>query len=243
LPIAVIAAFLRLGRKYEIVQLHTEAVTRLEYEFPSSLEKCQVMVDFTMIDDTGCLPSLVFEVIQLAHENDLQHLLPWAYYLCCRFVSFEDIFNSFESENGRRVELSTEDKRACITGWRKLIASQSIAPFCWLTSDDYPEWTLATTAACKNKEKCIAARKAIYHELFQDMLICNAIMFWDSAWEASMCAICVNKSRREHNAGLAERWELLPLAFGLPDWNELLSSKASIPTYVLSLLLQFLPLT
>lgn len=238
----MIAAFLRLGRKYEIVQLHAEAVTRLEYEFPSSLKKCEEMVDFTMIDDTGCLASLVFEVIQLARENDLQCLLPWAYYLCCRF-SFEDIFNSFESRNGRRVELSTEDKRACITGWRKLASSQSSTPFCWLTWDGYPEWTLATFAACEDRAKCIAARKAIHHELFPDMLICNAVVFWDSAWEVSMCAICVSESRREHDAGLAERWELLPSVFGLPDWDELLSSKASIPTYVLSNLLQFLPLT
>lgn len=38
LPIVAVAALLRLGTKYDIEVLRTEAVKRLVYEFPTSLQ-------------------------------------------------------------------------------------------------------------------------------------------------------------------------------------------------------------
>src|SRR5882762_6695162 len=38
-PISVIAAFLRLGKKYGIDQLRSEAVIRLSFHFPTTLEE------------------------------------------------------------------------------------------------------------------------------------------------------------------------------------------------------------
>jgi len=222
LSLSVIAAFLRLGRKYEIAQLHTEALTRLNYEFPSTLEKCEEMVDFTMIEDDRPLASLVFEVIELAHEHNLRHLLPWAYTVCCHDITFEDIFGTFDLDNGRRIKLANKDQRICIIGWRDLVSVQTKLPFFWLSNDGNPIWD-ELVAACGSKRRCIAARQKLRDEIFchGEAPKCCAMTFWDTEWGVDMCGVCGAEAKEMHHQALVKLWYRLPTIFGLPGWDKI----------------------
>jgi hypothetical protein len=79
LPFPVVAAMLRLGKKYEFDHLRDEALLRLTSEFPTKLEEWDALPDhFTHIIDRK---GLLFDIIRLAIECGVQSILPAAYFL------------------------------------------------------------------------------------------------------------------------------------------------------------------
>jgi hypothetical protein len=218
----VIAAFLRLGRKYEITQLQAEAITRLRYEFPASLEQCEGMVDYSMVEEDRPRAALVFEVIELAHEHNLRHLLPWAYSVCCHHLSFEDIFGTIGLANGRCIRLSSNDLRICMIGWRDLVRVQTKLPFFWLSNDGNPTWD-ALVSACSSKRRCIAARQKLRDQIFAhgEAPKCCALTFWNAEWAVDMCSVCESEAKDMHHEALVKLWHRLPTIFDLPQWDKL----------------------
>lgn len=84
LPFPVVAAMLRLGKKYEFDHLRDEALLRLTSEFPTTLEEWDALPDhFTHIVDRK---GLLFDIISLAIECRVQSILPAAYVLAVNDV-------------------------------------------------------------------------------------------------------------------------------------------------------------
>jgi len=79
LPFPVVAAMLRLGKKYEFDHLRDEALLRLTSEFPTKLEEWDALPNrFTHIVNRK---GLLFDIISLAIECGVQSILPAAYFL------------------------------------------------------------------------------------------------------------------------------------------------------------------
>jgi hypothetical protein len=76
----VLAAMIRMGRKYEIDYLREEALVRLTTEFPTTLTEWDKLPHFytQIVHQNGIL----FDIINLALQNDIKSILPAAYYLC-----------------------------------------------------------------------------------------------------------------------------------------------------------------
>jgi hypothetical protein len=106
-------AFLRLGRKYDIQQLYSEALTRLEFEFPSTLEQYDrsSAYSWTLILSSGVHAgyTLVSAVINLGRENDILHILPLAFYIICSSHTAKELIEAMEQSEGSALELSVFD--------------------------------------------------------------------------------------------------------------------------------------
>jgi predicted KAP-like P-loop ATPase len=82
IPLSTLVAFLRLGKKYKIEQLYLEVCDRLIHEFPSTLNSWdKVCHKFTLIDGVD---GILFDMIALAREVNLQSILPAVFYGWCK---------------------------------------------------------------------------------------------------------------------------------------------------------------
>jgi hypothetical protein len=83
LPFAVVAALIRLGRKYNFRDLLDTAVECLMFENPTTLEGYDALLT---ADDTyqttriSEQPGILYDMLTLARENNIESALPCAYY-------------------------------------------------------------------------------------------------------------------------------------------------------------------
>lgn len=83
---------IRMGRKYELEQLRNEALVRLTSEFPIKMEAWESLppVYTHLVERDG----LLFDIVNLALENDIRSILPSAYYLCVQDLVHTPLFIS-----------------------------------------------------------------------------------------------------------------------------------------------------
>ncbi|KIM82681.1 hypothetical protein PILCRDRAFT_70265 [Piloderma croceum F 1598] len=218
-PLAVIAAFLRLGRKYDIQQLYSEATKRLESEFPSTFEEFDNVADcFSLIDYDGDDKEISFTIINLARENDVLSVLPGAFYAICTLHDMKEFVEAMERSEGSATELSVFDQRVVIKGRHSLLERQATETYKWLWQED-------TFAAICTANNCAKNRRELLHMYWFPQVSCSALATWQLEWEKNYCKACVRKSKELHNAGRRKIWEELPLFFGLPGWEELTKKK------------------
>jgi hypothetical protein len=207
-----LAAFLRLGKKYEIQQLYAESVARLSREFPSTLAKWEAAHDKNLEIESS--PTLAFDVINLARETGFLAVLPTAFYHYCDVsLNIKGIFDGVERSDGSVVILRPEDQRACMMGWQQLIETQARETFSWLNT---------STAFCYTQRQCNSARGIHFSNLSHPIPSCLALEPWDADWEEGLCQTCVAASKGLHNSGRLKMWNLLPSFFSLPPWEKLL---------------------
>jgi len=72
-----VAAMLRLGTKYDIVDLRTQALEILHYEYPTTLEDYDKSYDAPRLDYHD--PTTSSRILNLALEFSLETVLPVAY--------------------------------------------------------------------------------------------------------------------------------------------------------------------
>jgi hypothetical protein len=82
LPFAVVAALIRLGRKYNFHDILELAVERVTFENPKTLEEYQGLFSDRKYRSTRIVPynGIFFDIITLARENNILSALPSAYY-------------------------------------------------------------------------------------------------------------------------------------------------------------------
>lgn len=209
----MVAAFARLGTKYEFRQLRTEAVKRLTFEFPSQLNRLETQHSGTRIIGAN---GLVFRAITLARETNMLFVLPCAMAICCQSYTIHDILNGVGSPDYPHMLLSTEDQRACLSGWYDLIHMQAKETFKWL--DPHMRDTLFPD--CVSRARCTKARARILYSMSHPISLCNPFSLF--VWEMVMCVNCTIISKVQHEKGRTNIWNDLPSFFGLPGWDELL---------------------
>lgn len=214
----VLAAFLRLGKKYEILQLYKESLARLSREFPSSLAEWEKARGKALEIEPSL--SLAFDVINLARETGTIILLPAAFYnyLDCTELNVKDIFEGIKREDGSVALLSPEDQRNCITGWQEIVKAQARETFSWLKTDAFP---------CDSHDRricCNIARQMHSFDLSYPIPCCHALDPWNAKWEQGLCSTCIPTSMTSHGIGRRKMWNSLPSFFSLPPWEELLEN-------------------
>lgn len=121
LPFDVVAAFLRLGEKYSIAVLTTDALTRLKYEYPSTLEARDQSEHDSMIKHPGFLGFWAqnTDVINLARGlRCAQCILPAAFHNAVEINHHRVVLEETRLD-GSKVSLCSEDQVIAITGWIK----------------------------------------------------------------------------------------------------------------------------
>lgn len=87
LPFGVVAALIRLGRKYDFRDLLDAAVERLMFENPTTLEGFDALLTDNRYQTTRILhqPGILYDILTLARENNIQSALPCAYYRAIQY--------------------------------------------------------------------------------------------------------------------------------------------------------------
>jgi len=211
LPISIIAAFLRLGQKYEIDQLRSEAVTRLSYDFPTTLEEFDQSFKETL---SHCDGVLLFTSINLARECNLLSVLPSALYACSNTMAVQDILRGVLLDDGTRCIMSPVDQEGCITGWFTLLEKQATKTLKWVDPRE-------SFAGCTNPQGCDAGRSTLLRFFWHPVPKLFPLIRWDPIFDSTFCSFCSQKSREIHEAGRQSVWNEIPSIFGLPEWEEL----------------------
>ena len=218
LPFDVVAAFLRLGLKYNIKSLRDEATTRLTYEFPSSLEFYDRMVDGEMIELSY---SFINATINLVRECQyLTYILPVAFYLR---TGKDYFFKPPVSGDDKQVQLSLEDKCTLLEGWHTIAGAQHKHTYRWLHQ------TTPLSVSCRSKSSCHTARSTLVLKEFTPIPSISGLNLFEE-WPTDgikLCAHCETAAKTYHDEGRKRLWQMLPSFFGLPKWDELLKEKVS----------------
>lgn len=208
------SAFLRLGRKYDIDVLRVEALRRVFYDVPTTLNEFDSRYesnDKRMIIRSG---SLWLDIVNLAREHDLQSVIPLALYLCCCLLDRPggNILKGLRREDGTDALLSTGDQLACYSSHRQLLRLQGTTAYAWLSAEGIQQ-------SCQSPRVCSSTRKLhVLHEFFP--LAClQGLEKWSDF--GAMCAHCVQVAQQGHSEGRKAFWDKLPEVFGLPGWDTL----------------------
>ena len=120
----VVAAFLRLGDKYNIATLKKDAIMRLQYDFPSTLGGLGLDATDSMIKTNETTTTLARDAVNLAREvGCIDSILPWAFHVLGSHGIHKVVLEGTRSD-GSRVSLSSADQAIIITGWANGLRQQ-----------------------------------------------------------------------------------------------------------------------
>lgn len=222
LPIGIIAAFVRLGKKYQIDAVLSEALRRLYHEFPVELaELDQSRAKTTAITRSD---STYIDVVNLAREQNLLSVLPYALHCCSKKFS-DDLVKGAKREDHTIAVLSSIDERAVLVATHPLLRLRATTTFSWLDAPGHE--------GCKINEACEHGRNRLMKKSLFPVHVYGGLICWKDDWEWDICAHCVMRAKRLHGVGRYEYWSQLPSIFGLPNWEELKKERILSTTYAL----------
>ncbi|KAJ7350550.1 hypothetical protein DFH08DRAFT_861737 [Mycena albidolilacea] len=212
LPFAVVATLIRLRRKYDFRDLLDTAAERLTFENPTILEEFDVL----KTDGQGPYrlarilnhPGIFYDMLTLARENNIQSVLPCAYYRAVEHSNH--LFDGISREDRTRASLAPIDQRRCARGREALDKFHG--------EDGYPlDWVYSKTQNDCSKPQCKDVRM---HYLRQRTLHLYALSSPPPRLP-SLCPSCHKQYLDSWTAGRKKLWEGLPKCFDLPPWAEL----------------------
>ncbi|KAJ7645667.1 hypothetical protein DFH06DRAFT_1476892 [Mycena polygramma] len=218
LTFPVVAAIVRLGRKYDFDRLLTAAVARLTATFPRTLtergsNRYSPAPGRRIVYD----PALLFDTINLAIRNGLPALLPTLYFDVLLISEETDVLQTvltgLHRADGTSVTLSLESQMTLISSRKRVTSAQATHMFGWLNSTRLP------TAACVSTKRCIDARDFLARPIFIPLYNLRVMHKW--WWDNNFCVECRKTTKAEFEAGSQRFWDMLPKLFGLPPWADL----------------------
>jgi hypothetical protein len=212
-PIAVVAAILRLSRKYQIDYLRDDSVSRLKNMFPSTLDAAVRRYDGTGVKVS---PDHIIDTINLAKETGIRSILPFAFFsMMC--LNTEVILKGVRRSDGTVAVLSRTDQEIVLLAKDPFRLAQEHDPFRWLDGAKAPSRDCSTPYVCaKVKDECM-----IY--LWRSPFPAPILPRWETlTWTKRLCVSCRVIGEKCYEEGRQLIWNKLPSFFGLPDWAELL---------------------
>ncbi|KAJ7496895.1 hypothetical protein FB451DRAFT_1209150 [Mycena latifolia] len=221
LPLPVVTALLRLGRKYDFRSLLDIAVECLTFENPTTIQEYDAQISHNRCTPNrpriAHYPGILFDIITLARENDIFTVLPCAYYRALLGHDWPSLFDGVPRGDGTCSVLPPIDQRAFILGRERILHAQCANgnTFGWLRS-----WS--TRVGCLNPALCNGLRDQLC-DRFLTVPRLWAIPDPSSmrAWRVCFCASCALYVEKALAAGRIRMWDALPGIFDLPPWNEL----------------------
>ncbi|KAJ6593500.1 hypothetical protein B0H19DRAFT_1365572 [Mycena capillaripes] len=219
LPLPVIAALIRLGRKYDFRDVLNSAVERVTFENPAIFEEfCTLFVD-GVYTTTRIVPyaGIFFDILTLARENNIASALPVAYYRAAT-CSLDMLLDGIHRKDGTVASLATVDLHQCIRGREKLINAQSQPGFTWGWLK-HGVW--AHDEDCTNTSgRCTSIREALLIKCTEVVQL-RALGQFAPERPRGLCIGCRQHANDLVSAGRKKIWDELPCFFGLLPWDEL----------------------
>ncbi|KII91842.1 hypothetical protein PLICRDRAFT_105831 [Plicaturopsis crispa FD-325 SS-3] len=216
LPFSTIAAFVRLGKKYEIGHLYDDAMARLRSAYPSAHWQYGmrgIRPAFSVALD--CQNPNDVHAVNLARELGIYDILPAAFYSIVCTLSTKQIFYGVPLENGDFLKLSVADQYICISGRERILDALPETSMGWM--DEVPTEDCTSHELCK--DSIYNARALIWAppvNLELALSLKNSLQYFDG------CPNCNRAANSMHDAGRKVMWTMLPSCFDLPTWDELI---------------------
>ncbi|KAF8216782.1 hypothetical protein K438DRAFT_1658264 [Mycena galopus ATCC 62051] len=215
LPLPVIGALIRLGRKYDFKDLFDSAVTYLQSDHPMTIEGYDAMGNkFNSIEYNS---SLEVDIISLASENSNLSVLPCAYFGVIDVHSLNELFDGIPRKDGTVARLSALDFRRCVIA-REILLIKQYQPgytFGWAL-----EWEFSDE--CATLKRCRTQREEILRYYLADVGVWALRPPSSLNW-VKLCAACTGHMQECMTTGRKKIWDELPGLFDLPPWSELQS--------------------
>ncbi|KII91816.1 hypothetical protein PLICRDRAFT_521867 [Plicaturopsis crispa FD-325 SS-3] len=221
MPFDVAAAFLRLGKKYEIGYIHSQALLRFTTEYPSKLDAYDILENKTSpLRNLNRLILRTFnpmETVNLARETHTLSILPVAWYQCSEiyFVN-ELVHDKTYRVNHMKAMLSPEYPVVCLLGMHRLMRELGVIH----------SWTADNIPSCTKPVACSRAKRRAMYVLLTTRLMPPSLHPWgDLHWapsENDLCRECYKDAVACYEQGRRAVWDSLPSYFDLPAWDVLL---------------------
>ncbi|KAK7027754.1 hypothetical protein R3P38DRAFT_2939912 [Favolaschia claudopus] len=209
---SVLAAFLRLGRKYEIKPLYEKALARFTAVFPSSVD------DYLNADlknklvrrdpDTSRRGEVAVDAIVLGRELGIVSVLPAAFWCASMYPQY------LATPSTR--SLTDDDRDIILRTTTPLQVAYSTYLFDWLDEAVVP------SPSCTQGPSCTQAKTQLSLKLWKP----NNSM-WRLRWlpwcVEGLCRSCAALGKKHHHEGVERLWKELPSFFNLPEWEEILA--------------------
>ncbi|KAJ6593488.1 hypothetical protein B0H19DRAFT_919873 [Mycena capillaripes] len=219
LPFPVVAALIRLGRKYDFHDLFDTAVERLKFENPTTLKEYDALLvpGTSHYKPTRILhyPGVLFDMLTVARENNIRSVLPCAYYRACSDFSQKCFFDGLRRGDATSASLAPLDQRRCVVGSESLIKVQGHPgyTFGWLCSWDDEN--------CTDFLKCARVHTKALRQYHASLSVWALTPSTPGHGHGQLCASCQQQRQELFVAGREKVWEELPGFFELPPWSEL----------------------
>ncbi|KAJ7246356.1 hypothetical protein C8J57DRAFT_726393 [Mycena rebaudengoi] len=220
--LGAIVASLRLGKKYDFAPFRKDAIRRLKYELPSTLEGWDQKNKFswTKIEHTDAME---FPLIRVAREVGLVSILPALFYLALAekssLIHKGPLYNLVYNTT---IEIDPIDRATCLQGHIKLLKWQDDETLWWLLlSEEDP----LSEDSCDSPHECAAALLAIKNSIHAGWCPQLVVLSsWKDAWDHDLCVPCTEAAKDTFKQERIAAWRELPSMFGLPEWQELMAS-------------------
>ncbi|KDR70693.1 hypothetical protein GALMADRAFT_254733 [Galerina marginata CBS 339.88] len=221
-PLKTLISILRLGNKYEFIELRNHALERIKLELPRTLkgwdqtyETCPHEANYANI-----ISDNEFDLVNIAEELQIRSILPAAYFLCLYDQSLDTIFNGIVREDGTTSQLSHSTLHVILQGRDTIFRAMIDTTFGWLMKRK-----IIPCNKCTDTKKCRDARVK-QHEVFQHELLKDiglALKPWDDDDDivCDFCKKCLKAAENAFEEGRQAIWDNLPKYFGMPEWDNL----------------------
>ncbi|KAJ6529617.1 hypothetical protein B0H19DRAFT_1082732 [Mycena capillaripes] len=234
---AQVAAMWRFGKKYEFDEIRDDALRRLEYIFPSSLEIFQARfypsagIPVLSGAPIRYYPGLVFDAINLARATNMLSILPAALARACSTSESQQavtsgILEGLPGVDGALVSMSDADKTLCVHVTFQLIRKQWSGLYGWLSEVAQPGRCSYYNMGYHNSgcSKSSEAVRTVLATPVAKVVALNPSISGGS----NLCTNCKSIAETKFRAAQRALWGDLPALFRLPSWQEIKSEMARL---------------
>lgn len=212
MPVSVLSAFLRMGKKYVIRQLFKEAEKCLSFSMPQlaymfTKPFAENVVLFSRVSGTD---PFNFMVMNVATEVGLLSATIVVAIYCCIACPAFSIADGYDF-SGIQCVLSASNKRYCLLLQHYLAEVerqlfQSIA---------HPASNCGIHAS-STQRTCATG-------LLSNLRAIQSLKYpftkWMASWDNDLCVTCRVELRKKHEETRVRYWDKLPIALGLGPWE------------------------
>ncbi|KAJ7735755.1 hypothetical protein B0H16DRAFT_1764886 [Mycena metata] len=217
-PLGVVAAMLRLGLKYDIPESRKEALERLHYEFPATLDAWEKVDQLSKIQDQK---GIHVDLLNLVLQCGVHSCVPALGFACLNeFYTLEMLLGGVRRDDGSRAALLIQPCAMLIVALERLLLFQRES-LSWLKDE-----AIVPDDSCMSQSLCKREKMAINHSVFwkcpdEAYDLGYTLDPWDEAWSGKLCESCERAAKDYYEASRQKGWASLPSFFGLPEWKDL----------------------
>ena len=210
MPLPSVSAFLRLGEKYALQQLSSEAKARLCCAFESTPYvagrissshngKLQLFPKVTDNDPYN------FQIMNLLQAMNLQAPLPLAMYLCVVACPLKYVVDGYEFK-GITCALSRQNLQSFIH------MKNIVEMFRTRLAQN-----LRVSDSCVVQSSCAPRVHRLWSD---DVAVKQPFGPWRPEWDKLFCDACKSDLNTQRNSAIQLSWNQIPMAFGFNSWTE-----------------------